>query len=169
MHNEDFAVRVTVPYYLELSAKDVIDLIKYETDLVYTDRMDSEGAVYLNFKSDEEMIKFMYHCVSLHFERLEINFSEFIIDFQQFQLNHIYHSEIMSVMDNRIEFLENENDELEERLSNLELAFEALHVDMYKCGLDRFKEIMDIIISQMEEHGIQVRDDVNRVCRYSLQ
>lgn len=169
MRSEDFVVRVTPPHYLELSAKDVIDLIKYETDLVYTDKIDSEGSVYINFKSDDEMIKFMYHCVSLHFERSEINFSEFIIDFQQFQLNHIYHSEITSIMDNRIECLENENNELEERLLNLELAFDALQVDMYKCGLDRFREIMGIMISQMEEHGIHVREDVNNVCRHSLQ
>lgn len=168
MKDDNCIVGISPPYYLELKAEDILDILDIEYITGYDDCLEDENTLYLNFEDEGDLIHFLYHCVKLNLDCDKVDFSEFKIDFFNGQLNHIYLSEINAILSSRIDFIETSFDKLVDQTNQLTDVVESLLAEMNVNGIDRFKDIMSVLVSRLEDNGISVRDDINNHCRYSL-
>lgn len=168
MKDKNCVVGITPPYYLELDVDDILDILDFEDITGYDDYLEDENTLYLNFEDESDLIHFLYHCVKLNLDCDKVDFTEFKIDFFQFQLNHIYLSELNAILSSRMDFYEASYNKLVDQTNQLTDVVESLLAEMNVNGIDRFKDIMSVLVSRLEDNGISVRDDINNHCRYSL-
>lgn len=162
---------MVVPTYLEIPSVDLVEILLSDYIESWVEH-EGQGRITAVLNEPEDLTRFLFHVISHYYndsEELPFDIAEITFDFGFEQLNNLYMQQLNQFHKDGVDALADIVTQQSETIKLLHKQLESLEVALYNNGMAHFREMLTVIVSKMEENGIDVRDDINEVCKHRIQ